>query len=366
MRCFFVMAFAVLMCSCDKKEKITTIDYHFMPFYFGKIYLEKIPVNEEDLQVIDSAEITYKTDHLSFEIPELEQSVFRLRMGGKPLRIYFINDQDHIVINGSSSDPKDYSFKAGGYNQYLKAFIDEQGKLIAEITALTEKVRRISTDEQAIYTQQADSLKAIYESNARSFADTTQSPGAFLFAYNGIDFGNDRNAFRQFITRAAKRFPGHKNIQVLKQETLDYISIYEEELNVGDQMPQLFLPDIHGNELPVLHSGKYQLIDLWSTWCAPCIKFISSKKEAAGIFNHRLSMVNVAVDAEKEVLQQMIMQQQIPGTHFIDEKMWRGKAAKAWKFDSIPFNFLIAPDGKILAKAIPPDSLLQVLNKFVK
>jgi hypothetical protein len=50
----------------------------------------------------------------------------------------------------------------------------------------------------------------------------------------------------------------------------------------------------------------------------------------------------------------------------IDEKMWRGTAAKTLKFDSIPFNFLVSPQGRILAKAIRPDSLIIVLKKVIQ
>jgi thiol-disulfide isomerase/thioredoxin len=369
MRPMFLIVIAASLFSCEKKEKVTKIDYHFIPFYFGKIYLEKIPVNDEEFKTIDSAEITYKTDHLSFNIPAQEEAVFQLRIVGQPLRIYFINDVDHVIIHGSSTDPKDYSFRNAGINPHLKFFTDKQKKIIDEITPLTERSRKISSGgEQEILMKRIDSLKAIYEHNARIFADSTKSAGAFLFAYNGVDFGNDRKGFSGFITNAQKRFPGNHNIQVLTKEALDYISIYEEELNVGDKMPGLTLADINGNELSASSvAGKYTFIDLWSTWCASCVDYIPVKKHAVKKFSaDKFTIVNIAVDAEKDAWKLVVQQQGLPGRNFIDEKMWRGKAAKAWKFDSIPFNYLVGPDGKILAKAVKPDSLIYVLNKFVK
>jgi thiol-disulfide isomerase/thioredoxin len=369
MRWMIVLVVALTFPSCNKKEKTTKVDYDFIAFYFGKIYLEKIPLNDEEFTVLDSAEITYKTTHLSFSIPPQEESVFRLRMPGKPLRIYFINDNDHIVINGSSTVQGDYTFNNEGYNNHLKAFMDKQNKLIKEITPITKKAGNTSSiEEQRKLMQHADSLNIIYKKNAIAFADTTTSAGAFLFAYNSVDFGNDRKGLKEFIAKAGRRFPAHKNIQTLKKETLAYISIYEEELNIGDRMPPLELSDVNGTTFSATAvPGKYTFIDLWSTWCAPCINTIPVKKEAAKKFPaEKLMMVSIAVDAEKETWKQVVQQENLPGRHFIDEKMWRGKAAKAWKFDSIPFNFLVSPEGRILAKAIKPDSLLQVLDKFVK
>jgi hypothetical protein len=49
----------------------------------------------------------------------------------------------------------------------------------------------------------------------------------------------------------------------------------------------------------------------------------------------------------------------------IDEQMWAGPVARTLRFDSIPFNFLLGKDGRILAKGISPDSLLQTLKKFI-
>lgn len=367
MRWMFTLTFFVLFCSCNERKKNTLVDYHFIPFYFGKIYLEKIPLNDESFSTIDSAEITIQTDHLSFHIPAQEEAVFQLRMNGKPLRIYFVNDVDHITIQGSSTDPKGYSFKNDGINRVLKKFIDQQQKISEQITPLAEKARITSSvTEQQQLMHQADSLKAIYEKNARSFADTTKSAGAFLFAFNGIDFGDDRKGLKEFITRAGQRFPDHKALQQLKRETMDYISIYEEELNVDDNLPALNLKNINGTEELVFMKGKYAFIDLWSTWCAPCLSYIPVKETAAKQFSGKLNMISIAVDAEQEVWQQIIKQEQVPGKHFIDEKMWRGKAAKTWKFDSIPFNYLVSPEGRILAKGIKPDSLIFVLNKFVK
>jgi hypothetical protein len=55
-----------------------------------------------------------------------------------------------------------------------------------------------------------------------------------------------------------------------------------------------------------------------------------------------------------------------PGGISSMQKCGVAKLPKTWKFDSIPFNYLVGPDGRILAKAIKPDSVMYVLNKFVK
>jgi hypothetical protein len=43
--------------------------------------------------------------------------------------------------------------------------------------------------------------------------------------------------------------------------------------------------------------------------------------------------------------------------NLIDTGVWQGAVIRQWRIDSIPFNWLIGPDGKIVRKAIPRDSL---------
>jgi hypothetical protein len=82
--------------------------------------------------------------------------------------------------------------------------------------------------------------------------------------------------------------------------------------------------------------------------------------------NDRFEIVSIALDSEKDAWRHYIEAHKFTWVQLIDEKMWRGPTLKAYSIDSIPFNFLLAPDGKILSKAIKPDSLISVLSKLIK
>jgi thiol-disulfide isomerase/thioredoxin len=113
-----------------------------------------------------------------------------------------------------------------------------------------------------------------------------KAPALFYSPIMELILTRTEKAFSRFITNAQKRFPASHNIQVLTKEALDYISIYEEELNVGDKMPELNLEDINGSELSASSAGgKYTFIDLWSTWCASCVNYMPVKKDAAKKFS---------------------------------------------------------------------------------
>jgi hypothetical protein len=46
--------------------------------------------------------------------------------------------------------------------------------------------------------------------------------------------------------------------------------------------------------------------------------------------------------------------------------MWKGTAVRTLKFDSIPFNFLVDPKGKIIAKALNASNLEKIVQSHLK
>ena len=323
-------------------------------------------------EAIDSAELGYDIRSLSFAIPRHEESVFQIRIKGEEPRLVFVTDVSAVNIKVEQPDWKKYSFKNGGINNDLRSFLDHQNEITKNISVLLKRKKTLQTIQ--VNNKASDSLdreikklQALARSRDLKFADTVSSPGAFLLVSSRYDFGKDLSAQKDFILRAAKRFPGHSQVQQLVKETTDYISIYEVEYNVGDFLPDVSLPDENDNQVTLASvRGKYVFIDFWSTWCPPCFQYIDPKKKLSEAFPaNKLQLVDIAVDAEKEAWLQMISTYKIPGIHLIDEKMWKGPAAQTLKFDSIPFNFFISPEGRILAKGIKTDSVLTLVSGFI-
>lgn len=364
MRNAALLLILITLIACNAKKE-TTVEYRLIPFYTGKLYLERLPVGDERVVAVDSSIVEYNTERIQLHIPEGPEALYQLRVEGKPLRIYLINDVDEVIVVADNSDPKNYHFSNDGYNKTLKKFKDSVDGLDREVIRLNGQFANVDGPVKQSLLAKMDSIKQEINLLAQRFCDTTSHPAAFQFAYNRVDFGKDRTALKNFVARAAKRFQGHKGIADLMDATLAYVSIFETELAVGEKFPQVSLPDTSGWSGNHMQTGTYVFYDIWSGWCAPCLQYIPVKRELARKFPG-LQIVNVAMDTEPDAWRAFIRQQQLPGYHMIDQGIWRGKAAAAWKFDSIPFNFLVSPDGVILAKAIKPDSVMQVVTKFVR
>jgi thiol-disulfide isomerase/thioredoxin len=199
-------------------------------------------------------------------------------------------------------------------------------------------------------------------------ADTITSPAAFMRICDVIEFGNDHKGWEKFMAKAAKRFPTYQPIQELAKESMEVVSIYEEEFVVGDKLPSVILPDKLGLPVPTdSRRGKVVLIDFWSTWCPQCIPFSRAKKAARAKFpKDQFEIISIAIDSEKEEWLRVIEAEKYDWLQLIDERMWRGVTVNTLKFDSIPFNFLLSPDGKVVDKAIKPDSLLNSISRALR
>ena len=371
--CTLFLGFLILV-GCNRKEQYRTkLIFHIHHAYGHKVYLEAIPFADEKRYVIDSAMVKNGNDLITFNIPKLEERPYKLRVSNSRLEAVFINDTGEIIIEGNIFKPNDYRIEHSPATISVKLFLDEQSKLVLKTSKLQFQLDSLRVNKASI--RIIDSISRESSRNVSdlfqryiNYSDTVSNPGAFLYIYNNVDFGNNYEGLKKFILKAADRFPANNRIQYLKNETLDYLKTFEIEYNVGDYLPELHLPNQFGQEFSTSFlKGKYVFMDFWSTWCDACLKYDKAKETANKIFPvDKFEIVSIALESEKDVWKHYIEAKNYNWIQLIDEKMWQGPTLKTYRIDSIPFNFLLAPDGRILSKAIKPDSIIIVISKAMK
>jgi thiol-disulfide isomerase/thioredoxin len=363
------------MCACkNKEEKFTKIIFHIKYGYDKKFRLETIPFEGEKIVILDSGISKAENDSLVFKIPLQEERLFAIKADEVNMNIMFINDAHVIDIYARYDFADKYSIQHSSGTTSLNNFIKKQDSIAAAGRKIKQSIDSFK-QKNNVYQLKIDSCNNLLNSNLtylfnqyKNYADTVSSVGALLAIFNNIDFDKDYTAQKKFILHIAEKFPNHSIIQKLKKQTLDFIKIFEEEYNVGDKLPPISLPDNSGKNFSTNSlSGKYYLIDFWSTWCNPCINYLPAKELAAKKFSPtNFQIVSVAIDDQKNNWYKIANDARFNWHQLIDTMMWRGDAVKTIKFDSIPFNFLVSPDGIVLAKAIKPDSLIPVISKYIK
>ena len=341
-----------------------------------KLYLSPVTYAREKGGVIDSAVVEDMVHDIVFDIPG-EEHLYQLSFAHSGVRFILINDVPELSIAGNFLTGK-YDVQHSPASADLHRFLDGQAQLAGRTLLLAQLIEKEKGERKAtgraapVEHRGLDSLQDALDSaftalggRYRAFADTVKSPSAFMAVYNLIEFGRDYAGQSRFITAAAARFPSSPAIRELREEVLAYIKVMEEEFQPGEQLPSITLPDLEGRAFSTGSlKGKYYLIDFWSTWCPQCVAYSKAKMALRKLFpSERFEMVSVAIDAEREDWENNLRRWQPGWPQLIDTEMWQGVAVRTLKFDSIPFNFLVDPEGRILQKGLPPDSLAGAVSR---
>ena len=264
-----------------------------------------------------------------------------------------------FMFEGTVTEPMAYGLTTVKENRRPLVFFLGNEQIQAKMDEINKKLDLTGASVNEVYAQNEKLVgEEGYDIDSLVTAHPASPVSAYLF-------------MRNFATRMD--YDGVKAIRDKFDASLDttvYVKQIDDllgrlvNLRVGATAPDFTLNDPDGK--PSLR-GKYVLVDFWASWCPDCRKENPNIVAAYKKYKDKnFTVLGVSFDRKKEPWVAAIEKDGLTWTHVSDLQGWNTPVADLYVIKWIPKNYLINPEGVILASGLEGEALDAKLAEVLK
>jgi peroxiredoxin len=347
----------------------------------SKVYLIEVVYGKDQSPIVlDSAKLPPGSGSFSVTGFARGQELFELVFGNNSITVPLINDVSDVRVNVDLGKRDDfYTVKGSDASSQLKELITVFGKKNFEVEktmADLDSLKGANAPDSLLIAGTNKKNNAIQDLNyyLKQFLNTGNNGTIDGLALSWASRSFSRSEFESSLTDLARKFPDNTLLMGLKQSYDQQRAVMAEQERkeienswVGRQAPELALPDAKGKLVSLAsYKGKYLLVDFWASWCGPCRAENPNVVRVYDEFKGKnFAILGVSLDKERDAWQEAIHADRLEWTHVSDLKFWNSKAVETFKFNGIPFNVLIDPQGKVIAEGLRGGDLESKLKEVL-
>ncbi len=335
------------------------------------VILEQLSANDQ-ITIVDS-EKSKSDGHFELSGIAPEPGLYRIHFNRNKFILLSV-DKGNIKVDANWNTLENYTVNGSPASEDLRNFliaIREHLRDFNTMSIVLDSLQARNNDSllTAARNDFAD-LRQHFTQYVEHYADTTGYQPNAIFAARILNPESEKHYLEAFSQSMGRRFP---NTQMSK----DYAEYYSKvavrprkngkpanSVDSGAVAPEVSLADAEGKQVTLSSfRGKYVLLDFWASWCGPCRGENPNVVAAYEKFKDKnFTVLGVSLDNQKDAWQKAIKSDNLVWTQVTDLKGWNSPAVAAYNVHAIPANFLIDPNGKIIAHDLRGSALEEKLQ----